>query len=86
MLMVCAQVVLVEVELVRRRLAAGNPAAYEPDLARSLKHLSIRLAAAGRGEEADRAGQEVAEIERRHKPACRFDQRWFDDDNSHLVP
>ena len=30
-----------------RRLAAANPAAYEPDLAMSLNNLSIRLAEAG---------------------------------------
>ena len=34
-----------------RRLAAGNPAAYEPDLASSLNNLSIRLADAGRRDE-----------------------------------
>ncbi len=50
---------------VYRRLAAANAAAYEPDLARSLNNLSIRLAEAGRREEAERARSEAAEVEER---------------------
>jgi hypothetical protein len=49
-------------------LAAANAAAYEPDLAMSLNNLSLRLAEAGRRDEAERARQEAAELERRHKP------------------
>ncbi|MFE1892819.1 tetratricopeptide repeat protein, partial [Streptomyces microflavus] len=51
-----------------RRLAAGNPTAYEPDLARSLSNLgiqSIRLAEAGRRGEALTAAEEAVEIYRR---------------------
>ena len=44
-----------------RQLAAVNPAAYEPDLAFSLNNLSIRLAEAGRQEDADRARREALE-------------------------
>ena len=48
-----------------RRLAAANPAAYEPDLATSLNNLSIRLAEAGRRDEALTAIQDAVEIYRR---------------------
>jgi len=47
---------------VYRRLAAGNPAAYEPDLALSLNNLSIDLADAGRKEESEQASREAAEL------------------------
>ena len=45
-----------------RRLAAANPAAYEPDLATSLNNLSIRLADAGRRDESERASWEASEL------------------------
>ena len=45
-----------------RRLAATNPAAYEPDLASSLNNLSNRLADAGRREEAERVSREASEL------------------------
>ena len=48
-----------------RRLAAANPAAYEPHLADSLNNLSIRLADAGRREEALAAIEEAVGIRRR---------------------
>jgi hypothetical protein len=38
---------------VYRRLAAANPAAYEPNLIQSLHNLSVRLAAAERRDEAE---------------------------------
>lgn len=47
---------------VYRRLAAANPAAYEPDLAQSLNNLSIRLVEAGRRDEAERVWEEVAQL------------------------
>ena len=50
---------------VYRRLAAGNPPAYEPDLAMALNNLSIRLAADGRREEALTSAKEANEIARR---------------------
>jgi hypothetical protein len=37
---------------IHRRLAAANPAAFEPDLARSLTNLGVRLSELGRREEA----------------------------------
>jgi hypothetical protein len=46
---------------VHRRLAAGNPAADEPDLASSRNNLPIRLAAAGR--KSERANQEAVELD-----------------------
>ena len=48
-----------------RRLAAANPAAFEPDLARSLNHLGIRLSNLGRREPALQATEEAVEIRRR---------------------
>lgn len=42
---------------IHRRLAAANPAAYEPNLAISLNNLSTLLADAGRRDEAQRAGR-----------------------------
>ena len=48
-----------------RRLAAANPAAYEPDLAMSLNNLSVDLADAGRRDEALTASQDAAKIRRR---------------------
>ncbi|MDH2394172.1 tetratricopeptide repeat protein, partial [Streptomyces sp. HNM0663] len=50
---------------VYRRLAAGNPAAYEPDLAGSLSNLGNRLSEVGRRDEALTATQEAVEIRRR---------------------
>jgi len=50
---------------VYRRLAAANPAAYEPDLARSLNNLSNRLAEAGRNAEAEQARQDADELRSR---------------------
>jgi hypothetical protein len=41
------------------RLAAANAAACEPALAISLNNLSVRLAEAGRRQEAERAQQEA---------------------------
>ncbi len=52
---------------VHRRLAAGNPAAYEPDLAASLNNLSVRLAEAGRRDESETARSESNEIEARNR-------------------
>jgi hypothetical protein len=34
---------------IRKRLAAANPAVYEPDLAMSLDNLSVHLGEVGRG-------------------------------------
>ena len=48
-----------------RRLAATNPAAYEPDLAGSLNNLSLRLPEAGRREEGLTAAEESVEVYRR---------------------
>jgi tetratricopeptide (TPR) repeat protein len=48
-----------------RPLAAANPAAYEPVLARSLNELSVRLAAVGRSEETLATIHEAVEISRR---------------------
>ncbi|MFE5843816.1 tetratricopeptide repeat protein, partial [Streptomyces niveus] len=48
-----------------RRLAADNPAAYEPDLARELSNLGIRLSEAGRQAEALPVSEQVVEIYRR---------------------
>ena len=56
-----------------RRLAAANAVAYEPDLALSLNNLSVDLAKAGRRDEAERARQEAAEIERRQWSAGQSD-------------
>ncbi|MFC8407389.1 hypothetical protein ACFUG9_27915, partial [Streptomyces griseoincarnatus] len=50
---------------IRRRLAADNPAAYEPDLAASLSNLGIQLSEAGRRSEALTATEEAVEIYRR---------------------
>ena len=50
---------------VRRRLAAANPAAYEPDLASLLNNLSIDLAEAGRNTEAEQARQDADELRTR---------------------
>ena len=50
---------------IHRRLAAANPAAYEPDLATSLNNLSVDLADAGRRDEALTAIQDAVEIRRR---------------------
>ncbi|QTD96411.1 tetratricopeptide repeat protein [Streptomyces cyanogenus] len=47
------------------RLAQDNPAAYEPELARSLSNLSIRLAEVGRRSEALTAAEDAVEIRRR---------------------
>jgi len=44
---------------VRHRLAAANPAAYEPDLASSLNNLSVRLGHVGRGDEAEQTRAEA---------------------------
>lgn len=49
----------------RRRLAATNPAAFEPDLARALNHLGIRLSYLGRRGQALAATEEAVEIQRR---------------------
>ncbi|MFC7986592.1 tetratricopeptide repeat protein [Streptomyces sp. NPDC057336] len=48
-----------------QRLAHDNPAAFEPDLARSLSNLGSRLAEAGRREEALTTTEEAVEIRRR---------------------
>ena len=48
-----------------RRLAAGNPAAYDPDLAAVLNNLSNRLADAGRRAEALTASQDAVAVYRR---------------------
>jgi len=48
-----------------RRLAAANPAAYEPDLAMSLNNLSVRLAVAGRRDEGLATIEEAVEVYRR---------------------
>jgi tetratricopeptide (TPR) repeat protein len=50
---------------IRRRLAAGNPAAYEPDLAASLSNLGVQLAEAGRRGEALPVTEEAVKIRRR---------------------
>ncbi|MER6086307.1 tetratricopeptide repeat protein, partial [Streptomyces sp. NPDC001833] len=50
---------------IRRRLAAVNPAAYEPDLAASLTNLGTFLAGAGRRGEALTATEQAVEIHRR---------------------
>ena len=50
---------------IRRRLAAPEPAAYEPDLAMALNNLSNRLAEAGRRDDALAAIEEAVEIRRR---------------------
>ena len=47
-----------------RQLAAGDPAAYAPDLAKSLNNLSIRLAEAGRRDEGLTAIQDAVDISR----------------------
>ena len=49
----------------RRRLAAANPAAYEPDLASSLYNWSIDLGEAGRREEGLAAIEEAVQVYRR---------------------
>src|SRR5205823_6136034 len=54
-----ALVAIEEAVEIRRRLAAANPAAYEPDLASSLNNLSNRLAQVGRHAEALVAIQEA---------------------------
>lgn len=48
-----------EAVAIRRRLASANPAAYGPDLARSLSNLGVQLSATGRDEEALAAAQEA---------------------------
>ncbi|MGW0778981.1 tetratricopeptide repeat protein [Streptomyces sp. NPDC002835] len=48
-----------------QQLAAGNPAAYEPDLATSLSNLGVQLAEEGRWSEALTATEEAVEIRRR---------------------
>ncbi|MFD0109731.1 tetratricopeptide repeat protein [Streptomyces sp. NPDC127164] len=48
-----------------QQLAHDNPAAFEPDLARSLSNLGSRLAEAGRREEALTTTEEAVEIRRR---------------------
>ncbi|MFE7268870.1 tetratricopeptide repeat protein, partial [Streptomyces sp. NPDC057592] len=48
-----------------RQLAALDPAAHEPDLARSLSNLGIRLSGAGRRVEALTATEQAVEIRRR---------------------
>ncbi|MFF5654392.1 tetratricopeptide repeat protein, partial [Streptomyces collinus] len=48
-----------------RRLAAANPAAHEPDLARALFNLGHQLSDAGRRGEALTAAEDAAEIYRR---------------------
>ena len=50
---------------IRRRLAAVNPAAFEPDLARSLNNLGNRLSGVGRRAEALTATEQSVEIRRR---------------------
>ena len=50
---------------VYRRLAAGNPPAYEPALASSLNNLSVDLADAGRRDEGLTAIQDAVKIRRR---------------------
>ncbi|MCK9921770.1 tetratricopeptide repeat protein, partial [Frankia sp. AgPm24] len=50
---------------IRRRLAAANPAAFEPDLARSLTNLGALLSGLGRREEALAATEQAVEIYRR---------------------
>ena len=51
-----------EAVTIRRRLAAGNPALYEPALARSLNKLAIHLADADRIDESNRASREASEL------------------------
>jgi hypothetical protein len=48
---------------VYRRLATANPAANQPDLAMSLHNLSLRLAEAGRHDDAERARSEAVDVE-----------------------
>jgi len=50
---------------VYRRLAAADPAAYEPALAMSLNNLSLRLADAGRRDEGLTAIEEAVGVRRR---------------------
>ncbi|MFJ9530805.1 tetratricopeptide repeat protein, partial [Streptomyces cyaneofuscatus] len=50
---------------IRRRLVAGNPAAYEPDLAASLTNLGVGLSEVGRREEGLTAAQEAVDVYRR---------------------
>ncbi|MDR7278264.1 tetratricopeptide (TPR) repeat protein [Catenuloplanes atrovinosus] len=50
---------------VNRRLAAANPAAFEPDLAASLNNLGADLSGLGRREEALAATEEAVEVRRR---------------------
>ena len=52
---------------IRRRLAAANPARFEPDLASSLNNLSNRLSAAGDEYGAQAARREAEEIGRRSR-------------------
>jgi tetratricopeptide (TPR) repeat protein len=54
-----------EAVAIYRRLAAGNPAAHEPDLAASLDNLSDILARGGRREEARAVVEEAVAIYRR---------------------
>ncbi|MBL7551004.1 tetratricopeptide repeat protein, partial [Frankia sp. AgB1.9] len=50
---------------IRRRLAAANPVAFEPDLADSLDNLGLDLSGVGRWEEALGATEQAVEIRRR---------------------
>jgi hypothetical protein len=50
---------------IRRRLAAANPAVYEPALAMALTNLSIDLADVGRRDEGLAAIEEAVEVRRR---------------------
>ena len=50
---------------IRRRLAQANPAAYEPDLARSLNNLGTCYSEVGRREDALAPAEEAAQIYRR---------------------
>jgi tetratricopeptide (TPR) repeat protein len=54
-----------EAVTVYRRLASGNPTAFEPDLARSLNNLGANLSDLGRREEALTATEEAVTIRRR---------------------
>ena len=57
----------------RRAVGGGQRGGLRAALAGSWTTLSVDLAEAGRREDADLARQEVAEIERCHRPAGRFD-------------
>jgi hypothetical protein len=60
-----ALVAIEEAVGIRRRLAEANPAAWEPDLARSLNNLADQLVAVGRPTEGEQARAEAERISRR---------------------